>query len=150
MIVLLIKHILLQAFKQLFRALIFSKFRIYSSSLMWNSCQSLFRTSDVAFSKNFEKQLPIQCPSLGTIFILRKTSQFATKRFCSLGFFVIMTLSSSSKGITTNYSFILNTAKDLIFASKVNCIFCRHVVQVCYHWKLKYNCRVNTIEFFIL
>ena len=57
---------------------------IYISSLLWNSWQSSFRTSDVAFSKNVEKQLAIQCPSPGTIFILKKASLFATKLFCSL------------------------------------------------------------------
>ena len=59
---------------------------IYFSSLLWNSWQSSFRTSDVAFSKNVEKQLPIQCPSPGTIFILKKASLFATKVSCSLSY----------------------------------------------------------------
>ena len=59
---------------------------IYISSLLWNSWQSSFRTSDVAFSKNVEKQLPIQCPSPRTIFILKKASLFATKLSCSLDY----------------------------------------------------------------
>ena len=59
---------------------------IYFSSLLWNSWQSSSRTSDVAFSKNVEKQLPIQCPSPRTIFILKKASLFATKLSCSLDY----------------------------------------------------------------
>ena len=141
MIVIFLKSVLLQALKQLFRVLILSKFHIflYSSTLLWNSCQSSFRTSDVPFPKNVKKQLTMQCPSPGTLSILKKTSRICYKTFLWFGLLrYIMTSSSSSEEITTNCpSFILNTTKDLIFVSKVNCVFCRHVVQVWYHWKLK-------------
>ena len=115
MIVIFVKNILLLALKHM----------VKSSHILQISYIPLH-----IFPKNIENQLTIQCPSPGTLFILKKTSLFVAKLFSSLGFFVIMTSSSSSEQITTNHrSLILNTPRELIFASKVNCVFfCRQVV----------------------
>ena len=122
-IVIFVKNILLQALKQLFRVLIFSKFHIFLYIIV-KLVSKFISDFWCSFLKNVEKQLTMQFPSPGTLFIVKKASLFTTILSSNLGFFVIMTSSSSLEEITTNcISFILNTTKDLIFLSKVNCVF---------------------------